>query len=435
MTTVMIAESIPVFNRGEEAIMRGMIESFKKLEEVSIVYETEFANEDSVAYASSVTIIGVPFSGSGLGKFIRHLQRGINLISTAIIHLLLPKGIAWKITPRRFRPYLESDLILIGHDNLYINDIRILADTGIIFFTRLMKKKLVSYGSTIGPFKKGALSTAACRLLLDKFDLITLREAESQRYLKKIGVNRPRIEVTADLAFLMKPESSPKVESFLQATITERGGDLKKRNNLLVGVSISKILTRYALMDKPNIINRESAFIEVLVEALNRLLDRADLQIIFVNHVFGAFAGHVHDDRILHQSIIRRLTCTEKVVSTDDHFSSPELKAIIGSLDLLIASRTHTMIAAVSQYVPVVPLTHRHHFKTLGIIGEMVGLEDSMVHLEEISADSLVSVVDKTLNAREEIRQGLKDKIPSVVKRSQRNGQLIKELINPNCNR
>ncbi len=75
---------------------------------------------------------------------------------------------------------------------------------------RLAKKhgcKVMLYANGIGPLTKQSNIKRAAKVL-DSVDVITLRDRESMELLKQMGVNSPKISVTADPAFSLDAEHS-----------------------------------------------------------------------------------------------------------------------------------------------------------------------------------------------------------------------------------
>lgn len=71
-----------------------------------------------------------------------------------------------------------------------------------VLFAKMLGKKLVIFPQTMGPFT-GLLNGQICRRILNQADLIFLREKETEKLLRNIGVNN--FHVTADIVFTSAP--------------------------------------------------------------------------------------------------------------------------------------------------------------------------------------------------------------------------------------
>lgn len=127
----------------------------------------------------------------------------------------------------------ETDLLISGGGSLLQNttSTRSLAYyLGVILLAKRYRKKVMVYAQGIGPLI-GYPARRAVKSVLDKVDLITVRDDASKAYLEEIGVTRPGIHVTADPAFAMKPAPDDEAIEILKATGVPEGVPL-------IGVSL-----------------------------------------------------------------------------------------------------------------------------------------------------------------------------------------------------
>ncbi len=82
--------------------------------------------------------------------------------------------------------------------------------------------KVMLYANGMGPISKEKNKKASARIL-DKIDIITLRDSASADYLKEMGVTKPEIYVTGDPAFSLESTSAKSPDEIL----TEYGIDGK----------------------------------------------------------------------------------------------------------------------------------------------------------------------------------------------------------------
>ena len=73
------------------------------------------------------------------------------------------------------------------------------------------------YGCGIGPVQRPALRALTTRILNRYVDVVTLREPDSRKELEALGVDRPRIYLTADPALTLCPAPDDKVDSAMLA--------------------------------------------------------------------------------------------------------------------------------------------------------------------------------------------------------------------------
>ncbi|WP_255772571.1 polysaccharide pyruvyl transferase family protein [Methanothermobacter sp. K4] len=103
-----------------------------------------------------------------------------------------------------------------------------------LFMAILLKKPVIVFAESIGPFKT-RLTTFIAKSILNRVSLITTRDKISYNYIQEIGVTRPPIYLTADTAFLLdkKEVNDPTLNEFLT------------RKNL-IGFSISDAISTWS---------------------------------------------------------------------------------------------------------------------------------------------------------------------------------------------
>jgi polysaccharide pyruvyl transferase CsaB len=112
---------------------------------------------------------------------------------------------------------LSSDLIVFGGGSLLQDDTSfrsLLYYLSVIFASRALGRQVVVYANGIGPIRSlaGRLLT---RLALSLARRVTVRDPESEKLLKRIGVRKP-VRVTADPAFLLSPSPPDRCDRILR---------------------------------------------------------------------------------------------------------------------------------------------------------------------------------------------------------------------------
>ena len=112
---------------------------------------------------------------------------------------------------------LSSDLVVFGGGSLIQDDTSLrslLYYLSIIFAARALGKQVVVYANGIGPIRSrlGKALTKAALALVRK---ITVRDPESETFLRRMGVRRP-VRVTADPAFLLSPSPDDRCDEIMR---------------------------------------------------------------------------------------------------------------------------------------------------------------------------------------------------------------------------
>jgi polysaccharide pyruvyl transferase WcaK-like protein len=84
----------------------------------------------------------------------------------------------------------------------------------------------------------------------------------------------------------------------------------------------------------------------------------------------------------------------------------------------------HSNIFALIGIIPVIAIGYLH--KTSGI-AKMVGIEDWVIDIREMSESELINKIDNLLKKRSEYVDQLKNKMPTLVKEANKAGILIRD--------
>lgn len=241
-----------------------------------------------------------------------------------------------------------------------------------VWYATMYDRPVMICSATIGPYHNRLLRNFA-KFILEKTDIITLREAFSERYLKEIGVRKPLIKLTADLAFLME---SPKTE---------------KSQNLLFMQGISLLdkpligITPTAMMD-PNL--PEAQYIKLISDLSNYFINNLGATLIYISNTY--------QDIPIVNKIYEELNNKEKAKILPFDISAAETKGVIGICDLFICSRFHALVASTSLGIPSLGLVAYSKNKFHGIIGEMMGQEENLIDIDKTFDHN--SILDVLIN-------------------------------------
>lgn len=270
-----------------------------------------------------------------------------------------------------------------------------------------MKKQIVLYSQSIGPFSR--ISASLARYCLNNVNLIIVREEITKEYLEEMNLDR-YIYVTADCAFNLKPVHHRQVESIL---VKE---NISKTQKGLIGISANAMLDD----TKNNYANSMAQIIDYVIEKLNR-------QVIFIPHVVSPIEGGRGDDRVIGEKIYRLARNKENIHLIKGNYSPEELKGIIGQCDIFIGGRMHANIAAISSYVPTMAIAWSH--KYYGIM-RAVEQEKYVCDFRSMKIEEMKSKIDDLWDNKEKIREQLKIKVEDQKRLAWYSGQLVKELLN-----
>jgi polysaccharide pyruvyl transferase CsaB len=236
----------------------------------------------------------------------------------------------------------------------------------ILALARRLARRTVVYAQGIERFHLAPVR-AAVAVLLDRVDLITVRDAASQTLLREMGVRRPRVVLSADPSLLLTPEWS-------EAAKAEKA---RWGNGAAYGLALRPW--------------RRGDAVRAAADAARILTARLGVRWILL-------PMHPPGDLAVAETLAARLGPAAVVVRAP--LGPREMLALIGSLDLLVGMRLHALLFAAAQGVPIVPIAYDPKVEALAHdLGEPAPVPASAVSAEDL-ARSMEAAVDDRQNRR-----------------------------------
>ncbi|KAF5053928.1 Polysaccharide pyruvyl transferase [anaerobic digester metagenome] len=269
-------------------------------------------------------------------------------------------------------------------------------------------KPVVVCSATIGPY--GNFFNKLAKKYLNEADLITYREAYSQKYVDSLGVEVPKKVLTGDLAFLMDPINKDDIRKMI--------------SKLNIDIDDSFIGITPAAMANSNF--SEETNVKLLKDISNFIIGKTDYKIIFL--------ANTYQDVELQEKIYNSVEHPERVISLPFDYSASETKSIISLCDLFICSRFHALVASTSLRVPSIGLVSYSYNKFHGILGEMMGQEEYLLDINdkfdyETFLSNFQSKILDILQNKSKIKEDLTTREKFVRKQVLLNGELINNLL------
>lgn len=430
MTKIFITINPSFHNKGDGAIIFGALKTLRMLDNAEITLlssHSEYDRAQSEKMGMGLNIISTfnhsserryTFSNAKQFLFIRPFF----VLSSALCRLFLYKTFRLKyrgfIKKDVWEEYCKSDIIIVGLNGTFTTMYG-LGGFAVNFYTialaKILRKPVVIYAASIEPFKN-KLWEILGKYIINKVDLITLREERSYKYLQKIGVTKPPMHVTTDLAFLLQSASPERVKEVMLIE------GINKNIEPLIGMTVSQGVSYWAFPELTNSKERYTKYIDEMAKVVDYLVDRLSATIVFIPHSITPYS----EDRNVGKDIYNKVNNKHKVKVILNDYTSAEIKGIISQCDLVVGARTHSVIIATSMCIPSILIAGS--LNKPGIISEILEQEE-WVYNETLDFNTLISKINKLLSNREEIREGLKPKAENMKERALFNGELVKELM------
>ena len=235
----------------------------------------------------------------------------------------------------------------------------------IIFFALIFGSKVMLYAQGIGPIR-GNFARKLMNLIVNRVDLITVRDHGSLEELSRLKVTRPKIFCTADPVLAIKPVP------------LELGKKILSRYPIATGGKFIGVAIRHWL-DCGN-------FQHELAASLDKIAETLDAQIIFIPMKFP-------EDIKAAQEIaaIMKKNC----VVLGEEFTTREILSLVGCMDILIGVRLHALIFAGVMNVPMLGISYDPKIERfLDSIGEK-----PLGKLSDVTADKIFSATLEKLSS------------------------------------
>ncbi|MGE5421789.1 MAG: polysaccharide pyruvyl transferase CsaB [Ignavibacteriales bacterium] len=283
------------------------------------------------------------------------------------------------------KEFKQADLLISGGGSLLqdvTGPLSIPYYLGIAALAKLMGTPVVFYAQGIGPVNR-RIGQRLIKLIADRVDLITLRDEDSAKCLKELGVKRVSIIVTADPVFSMR--AAPDNEARGRKYLEDLG--LGKEDSI-IGVSL-----------RPwNQFNDHH-----MAEFLDSLADMGH-QILLLPLQFPEDLRQVKKI----QSLMNK-----SAFIADKPMTSADLIGLISHLQLLVGMRLHSLIFAACAGIPFEGIAYDPKVESLLSLFEKRPIISGSIFNVDLAATAVSQTIKQGLQIAEDVREkaaGLKER-------------------------
>lgn len=347
-------------NSGDEAILKSIVRDFKEYDSKVVI--TALSN--NVAKTSS--------------------EYGINVVNRLNI-----KDISKAIK--------ACDLFISGGGSLLQDQTSTRSLLYYLFIIRLAqhyKKRVMLYANGIGPINS-KMNIKRVKKVIDKVDLITLREEDSLKLLRKLEIEKPQIMLTADPVLTTEPIDDKEIDNiFIKENIPI--------NSKLIGINARKWKLSGDLKNQ-------------LAKSLEYIYKKYGLIAVFIPMSY--------EDIDIMLKISKLLDTPFRMLYSI--YEPEELIGIIGRMDMVIAMRLHTLIYSSIAVTPMLGLIYDPKVKGyLDYIGQYAA-----GNVESIESSEINDKVDMVMSNYEAEKRNLNSKMLNMKGLARENVKLAYELM------
>jgi hypothetical protein len=213
---ILIADYVPLANKGEEAIVRG-IEDMLQEGPVQIGL---FDKVDEVKTVGNITVFPADWIFSSLdenrSRYLSHFMSMYMSIQMRMGYYSKLRNITYATTPkyRLLKEFFDkADYVLVGHNGFFKTE-----SCGVIHLSKKAGKRTGILGSGTGISRgQNLYQRWLFRRALEESDFCIFRECHSYESMKRISLSPKKLMVAPDPAFYMRPASSDDAEEVLNS--------------------------------------------------------------------------------------------------------------------------------------------------------------------------------------------------------------------------
>ncbi|ATY12108.1 hypothetical protein CU254_17775 [Amycolatopsis sp. AA4] len=407
MTRVVVVNAFERGNRGDAALLTVLLEQIRRALPGARIAIAGFEHPARWPEFDGVPNLGSfrRYSGEESIPRLRRILRKLSLLPVVALAAarlprrpLLAAARLLPAEPRRELHALATADLVVSAGGGYLNGRADFAsDLNVLFLLLplwLAQRFGVRVGTgpqSYGPFPR-LVQRVLVRHVLGRADAILVREDISRDRLAELGLPPRLLTRSVDSAFAFETRSDR---------------DWRTALGIPAAARIAMVTARQWL-DEAGQLRYEHA----LTAGIRHLLGRG-YHVVLVPQVTCAYQGD--DDRRVNTRLAAGLDHPRLRVLGDDTFDHRDARAIYAEADLVLGTRFHSVIFALTAHVPCLAIEYDH--KTAGIMRDL-GLEKWVVGIAEIRDTTLPTLLDSLIEHRDDYRQHVREVLPPYARRA-----------------
>ncbi|MEN6336299.1 MAG: polysaccharide pyruvyl transferase family protein [Phycisphaerales bacterium] len=400
---ILIADYVPLANKGEEAIVRGIEDMLSEGGPVALGL---FDDVPEVTVRGNVTAFPRDwvFRFEGNSSLSGHAR----VLVQAWIAMQLRAGVYGPLKNlmpgpaekcRQLQGFFEkARYVLVGHDGVFCVE-----SCGIIHLAKKHGKRVGILGASAGIAGGRLYKAGLYRRAMAESDFCVFREERSCESMRQVFRDRNKLMVAPDPAFAMKPEPPEAAREVLDRV--ERCRQARQAGRPIIVVTAlekGRVYTDF----RPDLQGqaKQQAHAAYLAVILDALIARYHAFVLFLPHSVEEGGSDV----VAAKHVVERMKATPgDYAILEQDCGARLLKSIVRQSDFLIGERTHSLIAAVSVGTPFAAMTNRRDTRTHGIIGRMCRCDQQILDMDAIGQTEATQATCGLFERRESIRKSL----------------------------
>lgn len=301
--------------------------------------------------------------------------------------------------PRISRALMKCDLLISGGGSL-LQDVTswrsLYYYLSIVTMAKSLGKPVMLYAQGIGPLR-GKNARRAMNIIGNRVDVITVRDEGSRKELAELGITRPHIEVTADPVLAIHPANRN-----LGKTILAKSG-----------IDSDKPIVAFAVREWET----KNDYKKALAITADRIIEELGAQVLYLPMQYPCDVEAAKR--------IRNKSRYKNAIFLEDEYTTTELLALVGNVDLLVGIRLHALIFAGVMQVPMIGISYD---PKIDRFMESIGGE-CVANLENVTSDILMDAIREKWKMRHYSDTKTQDAVSDLRRLAERNAVLALEFL------
>jgi len=273
---------------------------------------------------------------------------------------------------------------------------------GLILIARIFSVPIIIYAQGIGPINK-QINRKLVKWILNKVDLITVRDSASKELLENLGIINSSIYVNSDAAFLLKKRQ-----------VTDIINKYPHIKSLICSNSCSTIGISVRDFDEEN-----KDLKRVFAKLVDDLIEYYKVKVVFLPFKFN-------EDVYISEEIISLMKNKNQIDILKTKLEPEELLSLLPQFSLMVGVRLHSIIFSAIANIPFIAINYDPKVKNFV---ENLCLPELLLELENISLKTIKEKIKYIKENKDNINKILLEKTVILEEKARSNNELVFKLL------
>jgi L-malate glycosyltransferase len=266
---------------------------------------------------------------------------------------------------------------------------------GLLIVAKIFRKASMLYGNGIGPIIHG-YNKPLISCVLNRVNIITLREHLSKEILLQLKVKKPKISVTADPVFNLQ----------LQAIVDT--SEIYSKEGIPKDKPLVGVLFRSW--------NHEESYTRKMAKVCDQIIETYGYHIVFIPMTFPG-------DLTVASEMMKRMEHKASVIQ--QLYNEEKLIGFMGELRLILSMRLHGLIYGALKHVPIIGFNYDPKVEYYAKELDIPIVED----MQHIHVDKIMRLIETIEHNRESVISQMEVRVNELKQEAKRNREYLSELL------